>query len=102
MNESIINGLFTLAGTLFGGIISYIIFKNEKYYKKLKAKVRNLSNQIISFWNLEKLYAEELGKLNSKSTKTVLQDFRTRIEEMGLERPTMTGNEANKILIKNS
>jgi membrane protein YqaA with SNARE-associated domain len=102
MTEPIVTGLFTLAGTLLGGLISYLIARNAKEIRALKSQVNNLSNQIISYWNLEKLYSEELSKINSKAQKTVLQEYRERIEAMNLDRPTMTENEARKILIKNS
>lgn len=67
----------------------------------MKSQVNNLSNQIISYWNLEKLYSEELSKINSKAQKTVLQEYREKIEALNLDRPTMTEKEARKILTKN-
>jgi hypothetical protein len=51
---------------------------------------------------LEKLYSEEISNLLSKPTKTILQEYREKIESMDLERPAMTQKEANKILTKNS
>lgn len=99
MNESIINGLFALTGTLIGGLISYFIARNEKDMKILKAQVNILSKQVISYWNLEKLYSEEVGRLNAKSAKTVLQEYREKIESMDFERPTMTEKEAKRILL---
>ena len=100
MSEPIITGVFALSGTVLGGLISYLIARNEKEIKTLKSQVNNLSNQIISYWNLEKLYSEELSKLTSKTQKTVLQEYREKIESMDMERPTMTEKEARKILIK--
>jgi len=102
MSEPIVTGLFTLLGTLLGGLISYFIARNAKELKILKSHVNILSNQIISYWNLEKLYSEEISKLTTKSQKTVLQEYREKIEAMDLERPTMTEREVRKILIKNS
>ena len=102
MKESIVNGIFALSGTLLGGVISYIIARNAKELNILKSQVNILSKQVISYWNLEKLYSEEIGKLLSKPTKTILQEYRERIESMDLERPTMTEKEAKKILTKNS
>jgi hypothetical protein len=102
MNESILNGIFALSGTWLGGLISYLIARNAKETKTLKSQVNILSKQVISYWNLEKLYSEEIGKLNSKPAKTVLQEYREKIESMDFERPTMTEKEAKKILTKNS
>lgn len=102
MNESIINGIFALSGTLLGGLISYFIARNAKEIKALKTQVNLLSKQVISYWNLEKLYSEEVGNLLSKPAKTILQEYREKIESMDLERPTMTEKEAKRILTKNS
>lgn len=102
MGEAGITGLFTILGTLLGGIISYMISRDSKETKTLKTQVNILSKQVISYWNLEKLYAEELGKYSSKPARTILQEYREKIESMDLERPTMTEKEANKILNKNS
>ena len=43
MNETIINGIFALSGTLVGGLISYIIARNAKETKTIKSKVNMLS-----------------------------------------------------------
>ena len=102
MNESILNGIFALSGTLLGGLISYSIARNAKEVKTLKSQVNILSKQVISYWNLEKLYSEELGKLLSKPVKIILQEYREKIEAMDLDRPKMTEKETKKILIKNS
>ena len=102
MNESILNGLFALSGTLLGGIISYILNKDKKETKKLRSQINLLSKQVISYWNLEKLYSDEIGILLSKSSRTILQEYREKIVSMALERPSMTANEAKKIIDKNS
>ncbi len=78
-----------------------MISRDVKETKKLKTQVNMLSKQVISYWNLEKLYSEELGKYIAKPARTILQEYREKIENMDLERPTMTENEANKILNKN-
>ena len=102
MAEPIIVGLFTLAGTMLGGLISFLIARNAKEIKTLKSQVNTLSKQVISYWNIEDLYSKEISKLTLKSQKTVKQEYREKIEAMELERPTMTEKEAKKILIKNS
>ena len=80
MNETIINGIFALSGTLVAGLISYIIARSAKETKTLKSQVNMLS----------------------KPTKTILQEYREKIESMDLERPTMTQKEAKRILTKNT
>jgi hypothetical protein len=58
MTEPIIIGLFTLAGTMLGGLISFLIARNAKEIKTLKSQVNTLSNQVISYWNIENLYSK--------------------------------------------
>jgi len=101
MTEPIITGVFTLSGKVLGGLITLFITRNAKELHNLKSQVNLLSKQIISYWNLEKLYSEKLSKINCKAQKTVLQEYREKIEAMNLDRPTMTENEARKILTKN-
>ncbi len=43
MNETIINGIFALSGTLVAGLISYIVTRNAKETKTLKSQVNMLS-----------------------------------------------------------
>lgn len=102
MNDSIINGVFALSGTLIGGIISYFIAKDAKDVSALKSQVNILTKQVVSYWNLERLYSEEVSELSKRPAKTILQEFREKIEAMDLVRPTMTEREAKIILTKNS
>ena len=69
MNDTIINGIFTLSGVVIGGLISYLITKSNRDYKRLKSVKKELCHQIISYWNLEKLYSEELANKNSKPAR---------------------------------
>ena len=102
MSEPIITGVFTILGAILGGIISYLGSRNERKIELLKSRVNLLSKQVISYWNLEKLYSDEIGRLLSRPSRTVLQEYRDKIESMDLERPTMTEKEAKRILTKNS
>ena len=101
MDESIINGLFVIAGTMLGGLISYLTSRNAKEMKTLKTQVNNLTNQVVSYWNLEKLYSEEMSRSTSKPAITILKNFRDKVEDLNIDRPVMTEKEAKKILNKN-
>ena len=105
MSESFIIGMFTCIGTILGVlaslVISLILKKRDKDLKMLNNRVEKFGKQAISYWNLEKKYSEEFGKLVSKAPKTVLQEFRDDIENAGYERPSMTENEVNKWLKNN-
>jgi hypothetical protein len=90
MTEPIITGIFKLSGTLLGGLITFFIARNAKELINLKSQVNLLSKQIISYWNLEKLYSEDVSKLISKAQRSVLLEYREKVEAMELERPSMT------------
>jgi gas vesicle protein len=102
MSEFVIIGIFTCVGTALGVFASFVttlfLNKRDKEVKTLKENVEKLTNQVVSYWNLEKKYSEELSKLNSKNSKTVLQEFRDAIEDAGYERPTMTEHGAKKFV----
>jgi hypothetical protein len=49
MNESIVNGIFALSGTLLGGAISYFISRNTKEMKTLTTQGSILTKQVISY-----------------------------------------------------
>lgn len=102
MSETVITGLFTLAGTFIGGLISFLIARNTKEINTLKSDVIILSKQVISYWNIERLYSEELSKLVSKPARTILHEYREKIESMEFERPTMTEKESKRILTKHT
>lgn len=53
MTEPIIAGLFTLAGTLLGCLISFLTARNEKESRTLKSHVNVLSNQVPYYSKLQ-------------------------------------------------
>ena len=62
--------------------------------------LKQMSMQIEAYWTVENLYSEELGRRNQTSSKSIKEQYRTKTEELGFERPTMTANRA-KDIIKN-
>ncbi len=101
MSDSIITGVFTLSGALLGGLITYLAARDTKKIIELRKQINILSRQIISYWNLEKIYSENLSNLTNKSSVTILKEYRDEVVSMDLDRPSMTANEAIKILTKN-
>lgn len=98
MNEAIISGMFTVLGAVVGAVGAIVAGKISRRKVNLENKVQQFANQIEAYWNLEKLYSEELGKLTNTASKTVKEDFRARVENMGFERPMMTANKAREIV----
>jgi len=68
-----------------------------------KEQIRILCDQVSAYHKLEEYYKAELSKLNNKSEKTIMEEMRSKVQEIeSFERPTMTSNQANKIKTKYS
>lgn len=98
MNEAIISGIFTLLGAIVGSVGVIVAGKISKRKVNLENKARQFAKQIEAYWNLESLYSDEFGKVTNTASKTVKEDFRSKVENMGYERPTMTANKAREII----
>ncbi len=104
MNEQVIIGLFTLGGTIAGGLIGGLFsvraakigYKKEKMQKN----IRDLANQVKSYWLLEREYLSYIGKLINGPTSQIRTDLRTKVENEGNEYPKMSAKEAMDILKK--
>lgn len=106
MSEQVLIGLFTLAGTIAGGLIGGLFsvraakigFKKEK----MKKDIRILANQVKSYWFLEKEYLSKIGELDNDKTPedTTMKKARKAVENNGNGYPSMTAKEANDILKK--
>jgi len=100
MKESIITGVFTLIGALIGALLTYFGNKRLVKFEEAKKDIIKLSNQVISYWHLEKEYYEVLAIQLKKPAKTIQSDFRKKVEEKDFDRPILTENEINRIINK--
>ena len=104
MSEQIVIGLFTLAGAITGGLIGgFFSVKAAKVgYKKVKMEkdIKDLANQVKSYWLLEKEYLSQLKVCLSKPEKTIMENARQIVANKGNEYPKMTASEADSILRK--
>lgn len=114
MEPNVVNGIFTLAGVVIGGIISYFTTQDKKEINALNRQIKELQNtneilkkdivklcnQVSSYWNIEKAYSEEVASILDKKPKYILEKRRDSIENKGYERPTMTEKGVHDILEK--
>jgi uncharacterized protein YneF (UPF0154 family) len=85
----------TLLGTAVGGYFSYLGTKQRETFRQLQAEHRKACEQIKAYWNLESLYARDLGEKISKDPKITKENYREQVEEGGYVRPTWTEREAH-------
>lgn len=104
MSEQIFIGLFTLVGTLVGGIIGgfFSIRAAKIGYKKeeMEKDIKDLANQVKSYWLLEKEYLSQLKEHSELPEKTLMENTRQRVKDKGYEYPKMTASKADSILQK--
>lgn len=83
---------FTLLGTLLGYGISYFTSQSEKNWKKAKADISVLTDQLQSFTKLEELYSIKLAALdeNGNAPITIKKKMRDEVEALpGFSRPNL-------------
>ena len=102
MNDTIVNGLFTITGGLIGFAGTFFTTRNSRLMAKLESLISKLAEQVASYWELEKLYSEEVSRLSNKNASTILRDYREKVVKNGRERPTMTAAEADGIVKRHS
>lgn len=100
MDDQILAGLFALAGTLLGGLISYATTRMDKRWGQAERHIGRLCDQVAAYYQLEQLYKEELARLDpaGRSAKTIMEEMRTRVTQSGeFERPSMTSLSATNL-----
>ena len=101
MDDKIIIGIFSIVGTILGGCITIIGTKLDKNKNEKVKDINRLSDQVIAYWILETMYAEEIIKLTGKDTiKSIKAKFRKKVADKGFSRPELTQIETEKIRSK--
>ena len=106
IKATIITGIFTLLSAFLTFIMTYLINKESEKQKRAIARKEYLLNQIKAFYNLEKLYIEEVYKLRneipetegSKALDGIKKEFRRKNEDVVGTTIEMTALEADKEL----
>ena len=101
MDPSVYNGLFAIAGAAVGCGCTVAATLIERRWSTAKRDIRNLADQVASYYQLERLYKEEIAELTGKASKTIMEQMRARATESGTYmHPAMTSAEAIKLLSK--
>ncbi len=98
MDSQIVLGLFALAGTLLGGLISYATTRIDRRWNRAERQIAQLCDQVAAYYQLEQLYKEELSRLCGRNPMTIMADMRSKVAQSGeYERPSLTSLAAIKI-----
>ncbi|WP_144244453.1 hypothetical protein [Pseudohaliea rubra] len=100
MNENIITGFFTLAGTIAGGLFAYLAARVGHRWDKAQRDIARLCDEVAAYYELEQLYKEEvaISSQDAKSAATIMREMRSRVAESGeFKRPSMTSYAAHKL-----
>ena len=98
MDPNVYSGLFAIAGAAVGGGCTVAATVIDRRWGRAKRDIRNLADQVPAYYQLERLYKDDMAELTGKAPKTIMEQMRTRVEENGANaRPTMTSNEAARL-----
>ncbi len=102
MTEPLLNGIFLLAASVIGSMVTLFATRHQSRVSDLKDQNEKIQSRLVkilyqveSYHHLEELYANSIASEKNSSVKSVKIDFRDRVVEMhNCERPKMTANEA--------
>jgi len=66
--------------------------------EKLKTELRRAYGQVMAYYELESIAAEELASLTGKASKTIKSEMRDEVRSRDLDRPEWTRNECERRL----
>ena len=94
------SGVFTVIGTVLGYAISYFTSQSEKEWKKAKADISILTEQLQSYLKLEEIYSNKLAEISPDpiSPITIKKKMRDEVESLpNYSRPVLTPSRLKKI-----
>ena len=100
MDDSIGKVLLWIAGALLIAIIANRTAHVGHKWTGAKKDIKNVCDQVSSYWQLEKLYKEEVAKYTNEAAQTVLVRMRDRVrtlENGRFVKIEMTTNDAESI-----
>lgn len=65
---------------------------------KLKRELHRAYGQVMAYYELETIAADELAALTGKAAKTIKSEMRDEVRSRGLDRPEWTRNECERRL----
>jgi hypothetical protein len=100
MQDSFINGIFSLFSGIVGITITLVINTKIAELDRAKRMIQKLASQVAAYHKLEELYMNRLAMLepNGMSSATIQKTMRKKVGDMeNFEYPVMTANRAKKI-----
>ena len=78
--EAIFVNLATIAIAAVGVAFTILYYKLDQRNKKREATINKLANQVKAYYELEKLYVNEIATVNGLTAKSVLEKHRRDVE----------------------
>ena len=86
----------TVLAATVGGLFTYLASREKNSVEGLKSEHKRAADQVISYYELEQLYMNEVSRLSGTAASTVQKDFRDKVENSGLTRPSWTATTAKR------
>lgn len=91
MNDTVLGGLVAIASSTIGALVANFLSQRERQWGQAKELIREMSEQVAAYHQVEEVLACRLAELESRHVKTLKTEVRDMVVEQGYERPWMTG-----------
>ncbi len=91
-----ITAVATVSAAAVGGLFTYLASKEKNSVESLRSEHRKAADQVISYYELEQLYMNEVSRLTGTDPAIVQKDFLDKVETSGHTRPSWTATTAKR------
>ncbi len=86
----------TVSVAAIGVLFTYLASLEKNCVQSLKSKHRKAADQVISYYELEQFYINEVSRLTVIPVPTVQKDFLDKVKNIGLTRPSWASTTAKR------
>ncbi|NDC39709.1 MAG: hypothetical protein EBZ48_16990 [Proteobacteria bacterium] len=86
----------TVSAAAIGGLFTYLASREKNCVQSLKSEHKKAADQVISYFELEQLYVNEVSRLTGTDPAIVQKDFLDKVETSGHTRPSWSSITAKR------